>query len=140
MKIGSRFVYWRSDQVMDTHLPKVVFVSFWPNPSVSLFTSWPPKPNKNLPKTFNEVKLRHIFIFLHQMWNFFKVSENRSEVSSCCGLINHKWVFHLRIRLAVEKILGLKVLYFGICCILIHFRMNEIKGNFVLVKEIFRWS
>ena len=79
---------------------------------------------------------RHIFIFLHQRLNFFKVSRNWSGASS----INHMWVFHLRIRLAIEKILGLKVLYFGVCCILINFRMNEDKGKKNLVKEIFKWT
>ena len=54
---GNRFVYLCPNQAMDTHLPKVVFVSFWPNPSVSLFTSWPPKPNRHLLKTFNEAKV-----------------------------------------------------------------------------------
>ena len=48
------------------------------------------------------------------------------------------WVFHLRIHLVVETILGLKVLYFGICCILIHFGMNEIEGKFVLVQRNFQ--
>ena len=81
-------------------------------------------------------QLRHIFIFLHQRLNFFMVSGNRSGASS----INHRWVFHLRIRLAIEKILGPKVLYFRVCCILINFRMNEDKGKFVLIKEIFRWT
>ena len=91
-------------------------------------------------KSSTKPKLSHIFIFLHQMWNFFKVSGNQSGVSSCFGLINHKWVFHLRIRLAVEKILGLRSYILGVCCILIHFGMNEIERKFVLVKEIFRGS
>ena len=99
-----------------------------------------PNPIAIFWKPSTKPKLSHIFIFLHQMWNFFKVSGNLSGVSSCFGLINHKWVFHLRIRLAIEKILGSKVLYFGVCCILINFHMNEDKGNFVLVKEIFRWT
>ena len=42
--------------------------------------------------------------------------------------------------MAVEKILGLEVLYFGVCCILINVRMNKDEGKFVLVKEIFRWT
>ena len=91
-------------------------------------------------KSSTKPKLRHVFIFLHKMWNYFKVYGNRSGASSCFGLINHRWVIHLRIRLVVKKILGSNVLYFGVCCILIYFRMNEIDGKFVLVKEIFKWS
>ena len=126
---------------MDTGLPKVIFVSFWPNPSVSLFTSWPPKPDSHLLKTFNEAKVEpYLHISSSSVEFFFKVSRNRSEASSCFGLINHKWVFHLRIFLVVEKWLGPKVLYFGVCCILINFGMNEIEGKFVLVKEIFEES
>ena len=133
-KVGSQSVYWCLDQAMDTHLPKAVFIWFWPNPNVSLFTSWPPKPNRHLPKTFNEAKVEVIFIFLHQMLNFFKVFGNQSGASSCCGLINHRWVFHLKIRLAIEKILGSKVLYFGVCCILINFCMNDDEVKLFLVK------
>ena len=70
-------------------------------------------------------KLRHIFIFLHQRLNFFKVSGNRSGAS----LIHLRWVFHLRIRLAVEKILGPKVLYFGVCC-----------STFGVFFEILNWA
>ena len=95
-----------------------------------------PNPIDIFRKPSTKPKSRHIFIFLHQRLNFFKVSGNRSGASS----INLRWVFHLRIRLAIEKILGPKVLYFGFCCILINFRMNEDEGKFVLVKEIFRWS
>ena len=125
---------------MDTHLPKAVFVWFWPNPSVSLFISGRPNLIGIFQKPSTKPKSRHIFIFLHQRLNFFKVSGNWSGTSSCCGLINHRWFFHLRICLAVEKILGPKVLYFGVCCILINFCMNEDEGKFVLVKEIFRWT
>ena len=92
------------------------------------------------PSFFENPSSRHIFIFLHQILNFFNVSGNRSGASSCCELINHRWVFHLRIRLVVKKILGSNVLYFGICCILINVRMNEDKRKFVLVKENFRWT
>ena len=99
-----------------------------------------PNPIAIFRKPSTKPKSRHVFIFLHQRWIFFKVSGNQSGTSSCFGLINHRRVFYLRIRLVVEKILGLKVLYFGVCCILIHFHMNEIKGKFVLVKEIFRLS
>ena len=124
----------------DTHFPKAFFVSFWPNPSVSLFMRWPPKPNSHLPKTFNEAKVEPYLHISSSKVEFFKVSGNRSGASSYFGLINHKWVFYLRICLAIEKILGPKGLYFGVCCILIHFGMNEIERKFVLVKNFFKGS
>ena len=96
-----------------------------------------PNPIGIFRKPSTKPKLRHIFIFLHQRLNFFKVFGNRNGVSSYCGLINHRWV--LRIHLVVEKILGPKVLYFGVCCILINFLINEDETKKILVKEIFRW-
>ena len=39
--------------------------------------------------------------------------------------------------MVVEKILGLKVFYFVVSCILLHFHMNEIEDKFVLVKYMF---
>ena len=125
----------------DTHLLEAFFISFWSNPSVSRFMIQPPKPDSHLPKTFNKAKVEpYLHISSSNVEFFFKVSRNRSEASSCFGLINHKWVFHLRIFLVVEKWLGPKVLYFGVCCILIHFGMNEIERKFVLVKNFFKGS
>ena len=125
------------------------WIPIFPKSSSSLFgltlvclSSWADYPNliDIFQKSSTKPKLRHVFIFLHKMWNYFKVYGNQSGTSSCFGLINHRWVIHLRIHLVVKKISGPKVLYFGVCCILIHFRMNEIERKFVLVKEIFRWS
>ena len=75
---------------------------------MSLFTSWPPKPNSHLPKTFNEAKVESYLHISSSKVNIFQVSGNRSGVSSFFW-INRMWVFHLRICLAVEKIFGLKV-------------------------------
>ena len=71
-----------------------------------LFTSWRPKPDRFLPKTFKEAKVEADLHISSSKVDFLKVSGNRSGASS----INHRWVFHLSIRLGVENILGPKVL------------------------------
>ena len=75
---------------------------------VSLFMSWPPKLDNQLPKTCNEDKVEPFLHLSSSKVEFFKVSGNRSGTSSSFW-INRRWVFHLRICLGVENIFGSKV-------------------------------
>ena len=120
---------------MNTHLPKAVFVWFWPNPSVSLFKSWPPNPDRHLLKTFNEAKVKTYLHISSSKVEFFKVFGNRSGASSCCGLINHRWVFHLRIRLAGEKILGWRCYILGFVVFWLMFSWMKMMENLFWLKK-----
>ena len=71
-----------------------------------LFTSWQPKPDRFLPKTFKKAKVEANLHISSSKVDFLKVFGNQSGASS----INHRWVFHLSICLGVENILGLNVL------------------------------